>query len=178
MRVQHAVPVQARHHHVEHDAVGPVGLDGAQPGEAVLGRADLVALELEHVLDQPAHRTGRRRSTRILGTSGSSLASARCIGAEPAPRHCSPRRVTRRAAPGCARRRRPIWATSPSTVSKRSVVAQPGGEGQPDPLAVEVARSKSRTNASTRRSRPAKVGLVPMLIAAGSSSPPRTSRPA
>src|SRR3954470_7694381 len=53
--LQDGVPVHARHHDVEDDAVRTQRLDRAQAGEAVLGGPYLVALELEHVLHQASY---------------------------------------------------------------------------------------------------------------------------
>ena len=65
---------------------------------------------------------------------------------------------------------RAICSTSEAHAVEAQRVAQPGGEGQADLLAVEVAgRSPGRTPPPAG-SAPANVGLVPMLMAAGSCS--------
>ena len=45
-----------RHHHVQHDGVGPVGRDGREGLGPVGGEADLVPLEPQRPLERVPHR--------------------------------------------------------------------------------------------------------------------------
>ena len=163
---------------------GPGGRDGAQGGEAVVGVRTSCPSHLEHVVQQRAHggvvvddEDARHGSSWIgVGPVRGSVPAVIVAGRR-AARHPSGWLAEQLAGPGDVTvhlRHQRLDAVEAQRV------AQPRREGQPDVLAVEVEAGwrveDVRLDAALA---PAKVGLVPMLVAAGSCSPlARTSRPA